>query len=114
MHYLKRPQLFLLAFALALLQACAGLTPDTFNKKLAAGYATVQTVNESAGSLLTANKISKKDAQNVVDTSRMAVAGLDTAAEIGKTDLSAGNAKLTATIAIVTALQAYLVTKGGK
>jgi hypothetical protein len=106
------PLAYLLLIFAFVLQGCAELAPDTFNKKLATGYATVQTVNQSASTLLASGKISKKDAQNVVDTSRTAIVGLDAAAELGKTDLGAANAKLTATIAILTALQTYLATKG--
>jgi hypothetical protein len=102
----------LLVFAFVL-QGCAELAPDTFNKKLATGYASVQAVNESASVLLASGKITKKDAQNVVSTSRTAIVALDAAAEMGKTDLTAADAKLTATIAILTALQTYLATKKG-
>jgi hypothetical protein len=96
-----------------LFQGCAELAPDTFNKKLATGYAAVQAVNESASALLTAGKISKADAQNVVSTSRTALVALDAAAEMGKTDPAGADVKLTATIAILTALQTYLATKKG-
>jgi hypothetical protein len=94
------------------LQGCAELAPDTFNKKLATGYATVQTVNQSASTLLSAGKITKKDAQNVVDTSRAALVGLDAAKDLAATDLASAETKLAATAAILTALQTYLATKG--
>lgn len=102
---------------LTLLTACAqlGIAPaDTFNKKLAAGYVTVQTVAEGTTSLLKAQKISKGDAQNVAATNVTALTALDTAADMSKTNIGAADTKLTATIGILTALQAYLATKGAK
>jgi hypothetical protein len=113
MRLLKNAAAYMAVLVIAFAaSACAELAPDTFNKKLATGYATVQTVNQSASTLLMAGKITKRDAQNVVDTSRTAVVGLDAAAQLGKTDLAAADAKLNATIAILTALQTYLATKG--
>lgn len=99
----------------ALLIGCAQLgasAPRTFNEKLLAGYTTVEAVANSASHLRAAGKLSDADRDNVVSTARTAIAGIDVAAQIGKTDPVAGQAKLTATIAVLTALQAYLATKG--
>lgn len=110
----------------ALLSACAqvGIVPDTFNKKLAIGYATVQTVAESAAFAYAAGKLSDADKNNVVTTSKAAITGLDLAQTIyagvcPKTApqpcaAPAADAKLQATLAILTALQAYLATQGAK
>lgn len=104
-----------LMFACALMfAACAQLgvpAADTFNKRLLAGYQTVETVASTASTLRTAGKLSDADRDNVVATSRTAIAGLDLAKQTHATNPQAGNDKLTATITVLTALQAYLATK---
>lgn len=118
-------RLVLLASMLAL-SACAQLglsAPDTFNKRIAAGYATVQVVAESAKTAYAAGKLSEKDRTNVVATTRAGVEGLDLAQTMHSAvcpptaaptcAAPAADAKLTATLAILTALQAYLATHSG-
>jgi len=105
------------AFLFALLSACSTLglpTPDTFNERLAAGYVTVTAIRTSATNLLTAKKISPDDAQNVLESTNAARAGLDVTRTIGKTDLNAANARLTAITTALVALQTYLSSRGGK
>ena len=99
----------------ALLGACAQLgmqSPDTFNKRVAAAYVTVQTVADGATAALTAGKLSKSDATNVVTTGRTALQAIDVAAQLHSTNPKAGEDKLAATLAILTALQGYLATQG--
>lgn len=100
----------------AVLSACAqvgGLTgADTLNKQLAAGYATVTALDQTALSLKTAGKLAPADQANVVAVSQAAIAGLDIASASSATDPAGANAKLTSIMATLTALQAYLATKG--
>jgi hypothetical protein len=114
------------------LAACAQLgTPpvDTFNKRVAVAYATVQTVAEGATAAYTAGKLSDSDRTNVVTTGRAAVQGIMVAQtlhlqacplrpQIETPDPActapAADAKLTATLAVLSALQAYLATQGVK
>lgn len=98
---------------LAVLTACASMAqPDTFNKKAAAAYVTVQTVAESANAAYKAGKLSKDDAANVVATTRATVQAIDVANVIYQSNAKAGEDKLAAALAVLTALQAYLATQG--
>jgi len=115
-----------------LLDGCAQLgTPpvDTFNKRAAVAYATVQTVAEGAVAAYTAGKLSDSDRTNVVTTGRAAVQGIMVAQtlhlqacplrpQVETPDPActapAADAKLTATLAVLSALQAYLATQGVK
>lgn len=110
----------------AVVMGCTALgvpAADTFNKKMAAGYATVQVVAESAKSAYTAGKLSEKDRTNVVTTTRAAIEGLDLAQTAYSATCPASappgcvapaaDAKLVATLAVLTALQAYLATQQG-
>ncbi len=102
--------MLLVAFALA---ACAGMAqPDTFNKKAAAAYVTVQTVAESANTAYKAGKISKDDAANVVATGRATIQAIEVAAVIHQGNPKAGEDKLAAALAVLQALQAYLAAQG--
>jgi hypothetical protein len=95
--------------------SCAQLglpTATTFQERLTAGYALNAEVRNTAATLLTAKKMTVEDAQNILDQTNTARAGLDVARTIGKSDLKAGDAKLTATRTVLLALQAYLATKG--
>ena len=105
-----------LLMALALVAACSQLglaTPATFPQKVAAGYAVVQTVNESALNLLKAGKLNKTDAQNVVDTSKAALEAIDLARSTYATNPTGAENKLVGALTVLTALQTYLATKGG-
>ena len=111
------PIQYLLALLMVLLSACSSmgaLPADTFNKKLLAGYSTVEVLAKSAATLRAAGRLSDADRDNVVDTLRNATAGLDLAAQVGNADPAAGMTKLNATLSVLTALQAYLATKGGQ
>ncbi len=102
---------------LVALAACAQVgmqTPQTFNARLAAGYTTVQTVADGARTALAAGKITKADADNVVTSERTALAALSVASQLHATDPKAGEDKLSATLAILNALNAYVTTQGAK
>lgn len=111
-----RNYLFLF-FIAAMLSACAQIglpTAETFNERLAVGYATVTTVRQSATTLLVAKKITAADGQNVLDQTDNARAGLDVARTLSKIDLKAADAKLTAIRTILTGLQTYLASRGAQ
>ena len=104
------------AALLVMLTACATLgvsAPQTFNERLAAGYSTVTAARVTTATLLTSGKLSKDDAQNVQSQLGNARTGLDLARQIHATDPAAGDAKIDAVVTALTALQAYLNTKGG-
>ena len=114
----------LAAVAFALATACSTLTgdaADTFNKKALAGYATVEFVGRNAVALNQQGKLSPADKDNVVNANRAAIAGLDLARSAYRAacpgaapDCKAptADAKLAATLTVLNALQAYLVTQG--
>jgi hypothetical protein len=103
---------WLMAGFIACLMACTAIVPQTFNERLAAGYKTVELITDTTTVLRQANKISKADKDNVAATNSTALAALDVTASMSKTDLTGADAKLTATLAILTQLQAYLASKG--
>jgi hypothetical protein len=100
--------------AIALSSACAQIgvsTPQTFNARLATGYATVTGVRNATATLLVAKVITKQDAQNVQDQADVARAGLDIAGQLKTTDPLAAENRLTSTITILSALQTYLTSR---
>lgn len=104
----------LLLFMLALLTACAsmGIPPaDTFNKRLATGYATVQAVADSAMALHHSGRLTREEAADVGRQLNGAVGALDAAAIMFRTDPVAAENRLAVTITALTALQAFLAQK---
>lgn len=98
----------------ALLTACTLMgqpTPDSFNQKLEGAYRTAETIVRSNSILLNAHKISSADAENVAKEVDAGKQGLDIARDIHTTDPQAGSARLTATLAGLHALEAYLKTQ---
>lgn len=94
---------------------CAQLgvqAPKTFNQKAVAAHATVEGIAKTALSLRQADKLSDADRTNIVATLRSAEQGIELATIVSKTDPAGGLTKLDASIAVLTALQAYLATKG--
>jgi uncharacterized protein YfiM (DUF2279 family) len=107
----------LVLFVAALLVACAQMgvpTPDTFNAKLAVGIGTVTELRQAATTLVLAHKISPDDADNVLKQTDNAAAGLTIARAMSTTDQTAANAKLAASVAVLTAIKAYLASQGSK
>jgi hypothetical protein len=103
---------YLLVLLLSLAAACAQLglpTPQTFNEKMATAYVTVTAVRDTATKLLVAKKLSADDAQNVLNQTDNARAGLDIARKLA--DVDAANAKLASVQAALVALNAYLASK---
>jgi outer membrane lipoprotein SlyB len=112
---MKRLLAIAASLMLALLVGCTTMgvaSPDTFKKRQLAGYTTVEGVANTANQLRAAGKLSETDRHNVVTTARTAVAGLDVAGQVHKTDPAGGEKKLAATIAVLTALQTYLASQG--
>lgn len=123
---------YLFPFLFAILGACAqlGMSPaDTFGKKVAAGYTVVRSIAEASSSSLAASALKKEDAANVVVTLRAAMSGLLVAQQLHldacplrpkletpepSCQAPAADAKLAATTAILTTLQAYLAAQGVK
>ena len=98
-----------------LICACSqmGVTsPTTFNEKLAIAYGTVTQVRTTATTLLKSGKIKADDAQNVLNQTDNARAGLDIARSMSGTDISTANGKLTAVETVLSSLSTYLSTKG--
>ena len=99
---------------LMILSACATLglpTAEKFGDKVALSYAAVAGVTRSTTILLNAKKISVDDADNVIAQAKNAVAGIDLAKSMAKTDMTAADAKLNAVRTILVALQAYITTQ---
>lgn len=106
--------LFTVCAGLLALTACAQLgapTPQTFNERLAAGYGTVTQVRSTATALLTAKAISVDDAANVLRTTDTAREGLELARSIAATDAAGASTRLQTSVAVLTALQQYLLSK---
>jgi hypothetical protein len=87
---------------------------DTFNKRMATAYTTVQAVADGAAAAQVAGKLGTADVANVVTTSRAALAALDVANTLHATDAKGADDKLAATMAILIALQTYIATQGAK
>lgn len=86
-------------------------TPQTFSERVAAGYVGVTTVRDSATTLLQAGSITADDARNIQAQADNVRAGLDIARTVSSVDPTAADAKLQATLQILTALDSYLRTR---
>jgi len=106
--------IFVMLAAFVVLAGCAALgvqTPKTFEERVAAGYATIEAVADTAGSLLDAGKITVDDAKNVVEHTRVAHAGLVIAEQVRATDPTAAENRLVAIITALSAINDYLLCK---
>ena len=100
--------------ALLLVGACSYLgqpTPETFNERAAAAYASVTAVRQTALTLLQTGSITADDAQNVQEGADNARAGIDVARTIAVTDAGQADNRLTAAIVALNALNAYLASQ---
>ena len=105
---------FVLALGAVVLAACGSLgtpVPQTLNERIAVTVNTVTAVRKSAETLLVAGKLSRADAQNIQQQADNVVAGAQVARTMVSVDPGAADAKLQQSIAVLTALQAYLATK---
>ncbi|HEU4600513.1 MAG TPA: hypothetical protein VFS24_01025 [Steroidobacteraceae bacterium] len=97
-----------------LLVACQTINlnaPKSFNAKLQDGYTAVTAVVTTASTLYAAGKLSDADKANLVQMAQTAKDGLDIARQVHSTDPQAGDDRLAAVIAGLTALQNYLLTR---
>jgi len=104
--------LLLLFFGVALHACNAVPTPQTFNEREAAAISAVTEVRRATLTLLQAEKITAADAQNVQKQADAIVEGLKVARTLHSTNAAAATDKLQATLAILTALQGYIASKG--
>lgn len=98
-----------------LLVGCGSLgipKAETFAQKLAGGYVTVSGIREGTLLLGQAGRITKDDAQNVQDQADNLRAGLDVADTLRSTQPAAAGQKLSATLAALRALDAYVTSRG--
>lgn len=94
--------------------ACAQLgivQPDTFNQRLAAGYTSVTAVRQGTATLLSGQKITVVDAQNIQTQADTARAGLDIAQGLSSTDITSAENRLTVSLTILQGLQTYLTSR---
>lgn len=113
---MKALKLYAAVFLLTLVSACAQLglpVAETFNERLAAGYALNTQIRATATDLLTAKKISSADGQHVLDQTNNARTGLDVARALHATDASAADGKLVAIRTALLAVQTYLAARKG-
>ena len=104
-------------FALLMLAACAQLglpTPDTINEKIAAAQGSVTQVRVTATQLLNSKTITVADAENALKVTDAASEGIVVARALAAQDPNAAQARLTMIVTTLTAVQAYLATKGKK
>ena len=103
-----------MVLALLLLGACAYLgqpTPETFNERAAAAYASVTAVRQTALTLLQTGNITPADAQNVQEGADNAREGIDVARSIAVTNPGQAENRLTAAVVALNALNAYLASQ---
>jgi hypothetical protein len=112
MNTLQRRYTLLVLVALV---GCAQLgipTPTTFNEKFVVVVGATDEVVKDATLALQAKKITPDDAQNVVAAAETAKSGLTIARSLSSANPAAADAKLTAVKTAVTAVQAYLISRG--
>lgn len=98
-------------FVLVLLTACATLNvpaPSTFNQKVYAAYKSEDAAVQTVTTLYSAGKISKEQAQKFHDRAVELKDGIGIADRVHTSDPTAGDDKLAAAIAALTALQSEL------
>lgn len=88
--------------------ACTGLTAISPSQKLAAGYTLSKTISESTDQLYLNHQLSKANGLNIKATNDVALTGLDVVGQMQANGDVGADAKLLATIAILTALQDQL------
>lgn len=101
--------------SLVLLAGCSTLgipQAETFNQRLAAGYTLAAGITDAALIFAQAEKITVDDAQNVRDQTANLKAGLDIVNTLHASNPGAAEDRLTAILASLTALDAYLKSRG--
>lgn len=106
--------MFLVAMLMAAGCATLGVeAPKTFNERALAAEGTIQGVVNTANVLLTAHKISIRDAENVVTQATNATEAVAVARTLHAADAGAGEDRLTAIITGLNAISAYLNSRKG-
>lgn len=108
---MRRLKFSILPLALLLLSGCATLgipQADTFNKRVLAANALVESAAGTIETLRLAGKISKPDAQEVQDQARNAALAIDVAVDVHATNPAEADTRLDAAVVALRALTAYL------
>jgi len=108
---MKALKLSLLTVLISLMVACSTLgvpSPTTFNSKVEVGYVTAETLANTTTVLYNGGKLSKADAQNILDQVVNVKAGLDIARSVHDTSPELGDSKLAAALVALRALQTYI------
>lgn len=115
MNTLKKLFCWLLAAGFVAGCATTGTEPATtatsFTDELAIGYALNAEVRQTATTLLAAKKISVADAENVLDQTNNARAGLDIARGMATSNLTTARDKVATARTVLLALQVYLAAR---
>lgn len=113
---MRQVQRYLGVALLALLVGCASLgvpEADTFNKKAAVAYSLNYEVKTQATTLFHAGKITKADAQRVLDNADIAAASIESARKVHATNPADADNRLAAIRTGLLALQTFLLSKKG-
>lgn len=103
--------LFLCLPIIAVMPGCSTLgipVATTFNQRALSAYSTVEGVANATNTLLTAGKLSRADAVNVLEQLKNCKTALDVATSIHDGAPQLGEDKLQTTLAVLQALQAYV------
>lgn len=108
---------FFLSLLLPCLVACSSTgslvtAPQTPQQKVAVAYVTLDQLTVAATQAIRAQKLSSADGQHVADSVKVSRQGVDIARDLVKIDPKAADAKITAQLAIIKALEDYLASKG--
>lgn len=104
----KKLSMFLAAVLLVGCTALGGVTPQTLNERVAVVVVTTTGVREQTAVLLASGKISKADAIQIQKQADVVIEGAQIARNLPG---AAGETKLASTIAVLKALQTYLLAK---
>jgi len=108
-------QRFFTILALIIIAGCAQLglqAPTTLDQDIAATTVGITSVRNAAATLVMAGKLTPDDGQNVQTQADTIRAGVTIARSLSATNPVAAKTKLTASIAMLTALQTYLDAQG--
>jgi hypothetical protein len=100
-----------LAFLAVLYAACGSVQIDTFDKRLAAAYASAAATDDTIAALYAGGRMTKEQALSAARTNASVIAGLTAANALRDTDPAAAQDKLQLTIAGLTTLRNYLASK---
>jgi hypothetical protein len=96
----------------AALMACAGLTANTFNDKVAAASITITSSTSAVNTLATAGKITKKQAESALAASKAGSLALDTAQSMKNAGDPQADSQLQLANTILEGLKVFLISQG--